>query len=134
MKCSTKSDSMPVVPFEPVSSLSAYTETVVFVGIFVSISAMREVYAQTLSSCPYAPTIERSKPTSLAPPAGTTSSSALINSLSVIPYFSLRSASAVSFTASFTFSSGYGIEAITTFSSSPLITSLSFLSLWSFAR
>ena len=75
----------PVLPHEPISSLSTRIATAVVFGVSTSSIPLNVVYAQTLSSCPYAPTKLSSSPTFFAFCAGTISISALIKLSSVIP-------------------------------------------------
>ena len=63
--------------------------------------AIKEVKAQTLSSCPYAITMLLSRPQSRALPAGTISNSADIRSSFSISYVSFNSFSICATTASF---------------------------------
>ena len=93
-------DSIPVFPMLPISSLSTSRHTAVFSGFSVSSIACSEVYAHTLSSCPYPPTILLSKPRLFALNAGTISNSALMKSFSTMPYFSFNIFIIFSFTFS----------------------------------
>ena len=78
-------DCIPVAPTLPTSSLSTRMQQAVRAVCPISSIAFKEVKAHTLSSCPYARIMLRSKPASRALPAGTTSSSAEIKSSSSIP-------------------------------------------------
>ena len=49
---SKNKDCIPVAPTEPISSLSTRIQHAVFSGVFTSVKARREGYAQHLSSCP----------------------------------------------------------------------------------
>ena len=82
-----KEDCIPVFPELPVSSLSAKTVIAVHSGTLQSKQAFKDEYAQTLSSCPYAPIMLLSKPISSTVNAGTSSNSAERKSLSTTPYF-----------------------------------------------
>ena len=104
-KVSKARDSIPVFPTLPISSLSTSMQIAVFLGCSTSNIALRLVYAQTLSSCPYPATILLSKPKDLALKPGITSSSALKKSFSTIPYFSFNIFKILSLTFSETFSS-----------------------------
>ena len=109
----------------PTSSLSTNKITDVFSTESTSSNAIKDVYAQILSSCPYPITILLSNPKSLAFPAGTTSNSAEIKSSSSKSYLSFKRTKIFSFTASFSFPSS-GIFPTKTFKSSPAITSFAF--------
>ena len=76
---------MPLAPTLPISSLSIRMQQEVLLTSFFESMASREVNAHTLSSWPYAITMLRSSPHTLALPAGTTSSSAERKSPSSIP-------------------------------------------------
>jgi len=130
---SKKWDCIPVAPTLPISSLSVNRQQVVFSTSSASSIATIDVYAHTLSSCPYAMIILSSIPQFLAFPAGTISSSAEMKSSSFIPYFFFRSASTCSFTASFSFPFN-GLLANKISSSSPSITLFAFFSIWAPAR
>ena len=123
MKYSRYFESRPVLPSEPVSSLSVRTVTAVYSGSSQSRIAISAGYAHTLSSWPYAPISERSKPMSQAGNAGTASSSALRKSSSTMPYFSLRMLRILSFTASADSVLSKGREPIRILRLSPLMPS-----------
>ena len=95
-------EAMPVAPTLPISSLSTSTVMAVRTGVSSRSSwALSDGYAQAESSWPYPMNIERSKPSSRAGPAGTTSISAERKSSSSMPYFLASSWRTNAFTGSF---------------------------------
>ena len=139
-------DSIPVFPMLPTSSLSDKIHIAVFFTFSKFIIAANDVYAHTLSSCPYAATILSSNPNDLALKAGTNSNSALNKSDSVIPYFRFNKCNIFNFTFSLTlhcfllFSPSSllqhenGMLPIRSFKSSPSTPFFSFFSIWSCAK
>ena len=128
-------DSIPVFPMLPISSLSENKHTAVFLGFSIFSIALKDVYTHTLSSCPYALIKLSSSPSVLALNAGTTSSSLLTKSSSVIPYFLFNNLKILSLTLSFeSLSSLLGILPINKDKFSALIASDTFFCCCSLAK
>ena len=119
-------DSIPVFPMLPISSLSANMHTAVFSGFSIFNIAVKEVYTDTLSSCPYPAIKLSSNPRLLHLNAGTNSISALKKSLSTIPYFLFSKFNIFNFTFSEISLQSNGILPINKFRFSPSTPSFNF--------